>query len=76
MILESIRRQENWYKSIKMPISLRELSVKESDLPTLALRCSRDKKRTLDGYMKLGYDEILDIYKMAYGEETDDLFEA
>lgn len=72
MILEAIQRQEDWYRSMRMPTSLRELSVRESDLPTLALRCSRDKKRTLDGYMKLGYDEILDIYKMAYGEKTED----
>jgi hypothetical protein len=32
----------------------------------MALGCSRNKTRTLLGDMPLGYDEILDIFKMAY----------
>ena len=46
--------------------NLKELNVKEEDLETLALKCSRNKTRTLPGYMPLSYNEILDIYKMAY----------
>lgn len=66
MIECAIDRQEEWYRSIGMPTSLRELGVKESDLEKLALMCSRDKTRILDGYMKLGYDEMLEIYKLAF----------
>lgn len=66
MIEEAIDRQENWYKTIGMPTSLRELGVKQTDLEKLALMCSRNKTRTLDGYMKLGFDEILEIYRLAY----------
>jgi len=66
MVLEAIKRQEDWYKSIGMPVSLKELAVRETDLEKFALACSRNKKRTLDGYMPLGYEEILDIYKKAY----------
>lgn len=65
-INKAIDMQEEYYKSIGMPVSLRELNVKEDDLVTLALMCSREKTRVLDGYKKLGYNEILDIYKMAY----------
>lgn len=64
-ILKAIDMQEAYYKSLGMPTSLHELGVKADDLETLANKCSRGKTRTLDGYMKLGYDEILAIYKMA-----------
>ena len=65
-VLDAINLQENYYKSIGMPTSLRELSIKENDLEELAMRCSFGKTRILDGYKKLGYDDILTIYKMAY----------
>ena len=65
-IEKAISMQEEYYKSIGMPVSLRELSVKKEDIPELALRCSRGKKRVLAGYKKLGYDEMLKIYEMAY----------
>lgn len=62
----AIDLQEQYYKRIGMPVSLRELGVAESDLEKLALLCSRNKTRTLIGYKQLGYDEMLAIYKMAY----------
>ena len=65
-IEKAIDMQEEYYKKLGMPTSLRELDVKEEDLPTLALNCSRNKGRVLPGYMELDYDKILDIYKMAY----------
>ena len=61
----AIDLQENYYRSIGMPTSLSELGVKETDLETLALMCSRNKTRILNGYMKLGFDEMLDIYRLA-----------
>lgn len=64
--LQAINRQEEYYRSIGMPTSLHELGVKEEDLEILALRCSRDKTRILDGYCRIGYEEMLEIYKMAY----------
>lgn len=65
-IEKAINMQEDYYKKLGMPTSLKELDVKEEDLEELALKCSRNKTRTLPGYMPLSYDEILDIYKMAY----------
>ena len=64
-VLRAIDLQENYYRSIGMPVSLSELGVKEEDLETLALRCSRDKSRTLIGYKPLDYDDVLAIFKMA-----------
>lgn len=65
-ILKAIALQEQFYQSIGMPINLKQLGVKQEDLVPLAERCSFQKTRVLDGYKKLGYEEILDIYKMAY----------
>ena len=64
-VLKAIDLQEEYYRSIGMPVSLRELGVKEEDLETLALRCSRDKSRTLIGYKPLAYEDVLKIFQMA-----------
>jgi hypothetical protein len=61
----AINLQEQYYESIGMPTNLSMLGVKEEDLETLALGCSRNKTRKLSGYMPLGYEEILEIYRMA-----------
>ena len=65
-IEHAIDMQEQYYASIGMPTSLKELGVEESALPKLALDCSRNKTRILTGYKPLDYDDILAIYKMAY----------
>ena len=65
-ILKAIDEQEKYYHDIGMPISLKELNVKEGDLEYLALRTSRDKTRIIPGYKPLGYDELLDIFKSAF----------
>ena len=64
-VLKAIDLQEEYYRSIGMPTSLSELGVKETDLETLAYRCSREKTRTLIGYKPLAYEDILEIYHMA-----------
>lgn len=64
-IEKAINLQEEFYASIGMPVNLRSLGVKEEDLERLALGCSRNKSRSLIGYMPLEYEQILEIYKMA-----------
>lgn len=68
-IEKAIDMQEEYYRSIGMPVGLKELDVKESDLEKLAFDCSRGKTRTLTGYKPLGYDEILEVYRMAYNND-------
>lgn len=65
-IEKAIGLQEEYYRSIGMPVSLRELNVKECDLERLALKCSREKTRTLIGYRELACEDVLEIYRMAY----------
>ncbi|MBO4286035.1 MAG: iron-containing alcohol dehydrogenase [Bacilli bacterium] len=65
-INKAIDMQEQYYKDIGMPIRLRELDVKESDLDYLAFKTSREKTRIVPGYKPLGYEECLDIFRLAY----------
>lgn len=62
----AIDMQEEYYAAMGMPTSLQELGVKKEDLEKLALDCSRNKSRTLIGYKPLAYEDILEIYKMAW----------
>ena len=68
-IKEAINLQEEFYKSINMPIGLKELGVKESDLVPLALKTSQNKTRIIPGYLPLSYQEILDIFTLAYNND-------
>ena len=62
----AINMQEAFYASIGMPTNLKMLGVKETDLEMLAFKCSRGKTRTLIGYKELAYDDILEVFCMAY----------
>lgn len=65
-IEKAIDLQEQYYQSIGMPTDLKSLGVKEEDLEKLALNCTRNKTRNLPGYKTLEYEDILQIYRMAY----------
>ncbi len=65
-IEQAIDKQEQYYASIGMPINLKSLGVKKESLEELALKCSRNRTRTLIGYKPLEYEDILKIYQMAY----------
>ena len=62
----AIDMQEQYYASIGMPINLKSLGVREEDLETLTLNCTRNRTRNLPGYRPLEYEDILNIYRMAY----------
>ena len=62
----AIDMQEEYYAAMGMPTNLQELGVQESDLEKLALDCSRNKSRSLIGDKPLAYEDILEIYRMAY----------
>lgn len=62
---KAIDLQEEYYRSIGMPIRISELGVKEEDIETLALGCSRNKTRKLAGYMQLDYEDMVNIFRNA-----------
>ena len=65
-ILEGIKKQEEYYKSVSMPIGLKELNIKESDLEKLALLTTNNKNRVIPGYKNLAYEDVLEIFRMAF----------
>ena len=64
-----IEATENFFRSLHMPVSLGELKgvgvQSEEGLQELALRCSHQKTRTIGSFRVLGYDDMLEIYRLA-----------
>lgn len=64
-----IEATENFFRSLHMPVSLGELKdvgvQSEGGLQELALRCSYQKTRTIGSFRVLGYDDMLEIYRLA-----------
>ena len=64
-----IEATENFFRSLHMPVSLGELKdvgvQSEEGLQELALRCSYQKMRAIGSFRVLGYDEMLEIYRLA-----------
>lgn len=66
--LAGIRATEDFYKSLGMPSSLKELGVEEERLEEMAEKCTNMGRRTLPGIRELGKEEMMEIYRMAMGE--------
>ena len=66
--LRGIDRLEEFFVSLGMPVSLRELddAVREDDFELMAEKCSFYGTRSLPGIMTLGKQEMMEIYRKAY----------
>lgn len=66
--LKGIETMENYFKSLGMPVTLRELEagIKEEDFEEMAEKCTNFGKRVLPGIKELGKKEMVDIYRLAY----------
>ena len=64
-----IEATENFFRSLHMPLSLGELPgagiQDEAGLADLAARCSFQKTRTIGSFRVLGYEDMLEIYRLA-----------
>ena len=67
--LRGIEAMEDFYRSVEMPVSIRELGVDPTDeqLHELAEKCSHFRKRTIGCVKKLDVDDMYRIYKNALG---------
>lgn len=65
--LEGIRKMEEFYRSIHMPINIRELGVEltEEQVEQLAYKCSFMEKRTIGQFKVLDRNDMEEIYRMA-----------
>ena len=67
MALAGIEAMENFYRSIEMPTSIKELGVDVTDeqIQELAEKCTFFGKRTVGCVKKLGKEDLVAIYTMA-----------
>ena len=67
--LRGIEAMEDFYRSVEMPVNIRELGVDPTDeqLHELAEKCSHFRKRTIGCVKKLDVDDMYRIYKNALG---------
>jgi len=65
---EGIDGLEAYFKSLDMPVSLRELNsgVTEEDFLIMADKCSSNGEKTLAGIRELGREDMIEIYRMAF----------
>ena len=66
--MAGIDATEAYFKRLGMPVRIAELSCgaqDEAGLNDLALRCSRNKGRTIGTFRVLDNDDMLKIYQMA-----------
>ena len=66
-VLEGIEALEDFFHSIHMPTSIKELGVEltEGQILELAYKCSHMDKRTIGGIQKLTKSDMAEIYRMA-----------
>ena len=63
--LAGIQCTEDFYRSLGMPVSLKELDVDPDCIEKMAEKCSNNGQKTLPGIAELGKEEMIHIYKMA-----------
>lgn len=66
-ILLGIEKLEDFFRSIHMPVNIKELGVElnEEQIKELAYKCSFKETRTIGGFKKLGREDMEAIYRMA-----------
>ena len=67
LALKGIETMENYYRSVNMPVNLRELGISpnEEDIQRLAYGCSRKNTRTIGVVKKINQEDMAEIYRRA-----------
>ena len=63
-----IRETEDYFKSLDMPVSLKELGVDPASFKVMVEKCSGGGARRLTGIRELDEEDMIRIYEMAMGE--------
>ncbi|MBR0598714.1 iron-containing alcohol dehydrogenase [Sinanaerobacter chloroacetimidivorans] len=67
-VLEGIRRLEQFFADLGLPVTLTELGIEEKDYERMAKKATwfdRGPERPIGGLKKLYWQDVLQIYKMA-----------
>lgn len=65
-ILLGIEKMEDYFKTLSLPVRLREFGIERSAIDRLAELCSFNKTRTVKSYIPLGFNEIKEIFELSY----------
>lgn len=66
--MAGIQATEDYFVSLGMPVTLRQLGVSEDALEEMADKCTGHGSRTLPGIRELSRDDLVAIYRAAMGE--------
>jgi alcohol dehydrogenase YqhD (iron-dependent ADH family) len=61
--LEGIRRLEKFFTEIGLPVTLKELGVKDDRMQEMAGKCT--ERGPVGNFIKLGRQEVMEIYRLA-----------
>lgn len=63
--IEGIKRLKDFYRSIGMPVTLKELGIENPDIELLVKKLHENKGEVIGGYYRLSAKETTEIYKLA-----------
>lgn len=63
--LEGIKRLKDFFRSIGMPTSLKEIGIGEGYFEKIAVDCRKFDKDTVGNFVKLGITDIINVLKLA-----------
>lgn len=62
--IEGIKRLKDFYRSIGMPVTLKELGIENPDIELLVKKLHENKGEVIGGYYRLSAKETTEIYKL------------
>lgn len=65
MALEGIRKLEEFYKSIEMPIRMIHAEIDDTHIQEMANKATNNNEHTIGSFVKLNKEDIVNIYKLA-----------
>jgi alcohol dehydrogenase YqhD (iron-dependent ADH family) len=63
--LEGIRRTKEFFRSIGLPVTLRDLEIPDDRLEEMAEKCKKGPDGTVGQFVKLTTEDVLNILKLA-----------
>ena len=67
-ILEGIRRLEDFFRRIGLPVTLADAGIPADRLEEMAEKATAGDTRKLGSFMPLGQEDVLAIYKLCAGQ--------